>query len=104
MTDRYAFSQSSIESIAGFTAGTVSTLVVHPLDIIKTRLQSKLRHQMIPPVLPMSKLISPQSIQTRALLLKLVPVRRSTLSPPSASFTPSSQPKAPPPSAPSTAA
>ncbi len=48
MTDRYAFSPSSIESIAGFTAGTVSTLVVHPLDIIKTRLQSKLRHQTIP--------------------------------------------------------
>ncbi|ERF76310.1 hypothetical protein EPUS_04168 [Endocarpon pusillum Z07020] len=39
MTGDYALSQSSIESIAGFTAGTVSTLVVHPLDIIKTRLQ-----------------------------------------------------------------
>lgn len=32
-------SPSVVESIAGFTAGMVSTLVVHPFDVIKTRLQ-----------------------------------------------------------------
>ena len=30
-----------IESIAGFTAGVVTTIVVHPLDVTKTRLQGK---------------------------------------------------------------
>lgn len=30
-----------VESAAGFTAGVVSTLVFHPLDVIKTRLQGK---------------------------------------------------------------
>jgi len=30
---------SLIETIAGFTAGIVTTIVVHPLDLIKTRLQ-----------------------------------------------------------------
>ena len=32
-------SPSSIESISGLSAGLVSTFIVHPLDIIKTRLQ-----------------------------------------------------------------
>ncbi|KAF4976504.1 hypothetical protein FZEAL_6838 [Fusarium zealandicum] len=32
-------SPATIESIAGLSAGTVSTLVVHPLDIVKTRMQ-----------------------------------------------------------------
>jgi hypothetical protein len=32
-------SSSLIESTAGFTAGIVATLVVHPFDILKTRLQ-----------------------------------------------------------------
>ncbi|KAK4621267.1 Mitochondrial FAD carrier protein FLX1 [Fulvia fulva] len=32
-------SPSLVESAAGFTAGVVSTLVVHPFDVIKTRLQ-----------------------------------------------------------------
>jgi len=34
-----AISPSLNESVAGFTAGLVSTLVVHPFDIVKTRLQ-----------------------------------------------------------------
>ncbi|KAF4120514.1 solute carrier family 25 (mitochondrial folate transporter), member 32 [Geosmithia morbida] len=32
-------SPAVVESIAGLSAGTVSTLVVHPLDIVKTRMQ-----------------------------------------------------------------
>jgi len=32
-------SPAAVESIAGLTAGAVSTLVVHPLDIVKTRMQ-----------------------------------------------------------------
>lgn len=34
-----SISPSLIESVAGFSAGIVSTLVVHPFDVIKTRLQ-----------------------------------------------------------------
>jgi solute carrier family 25 (mitochondrial folate transporter), member 32 len=34
-----AISPSLVESCAGFTAGLVSTLAVHPFDIVKTRLQ-----------------------------------------------------------------
>lgn len=30
-----------VETTAGFTAGLVSTLVFHPLDVIKTRLQGE---------------------------------------------------------------
>lgn len=32
-------SPTVVESVAGFTAGVVSTLAVHPFDIVKTRLQ-----------------------------------------------------------------
>lgn len=34
-----SISPSLVESVAGFTAGVVSTLAVHPFDIVKTRLQ-----------------------------------------------------------------
>ena len=34
-----ALSPSLVESVAGFTAGIVSTLAVHPFDVVKTRLQ-----------------------------------------------------------------
>lgn len=39
MTDKHGLSSNVVETVAGFTAGVVSTLAVHPLDIIKTRLQ-----------------------------------------------------------------
>ncbi|UNI18913.1 mitochondrial FAD carrier protein flx1 [Purpureocillium takamizusanense] len=32
-------SPAAVESVAGLSAGTVATLVVHPLDIVKTRMQ-----------------------------------------------------------------
>ncbi|KAI9741882.1 MAG: hypothetical protein M1834_000271 [Cirrosporium novae-zelandiae] len=39
MPNNYELSPAVTESIAGVSAGVASTLVVHPLDIIKTRLQ-----------------------------------------------------------------
>jgi solute carrier family 25 (mitochondrial folate transporter), member 32 len=39
MQKRHALPLSLVETIAGFSAGIVSTLAVHPLDIVKTRLQ-----------------------------------------------------------------
>lgn len=35
----HGLSPSTVETVAGLTAGLASTIVVHPLDIIKTRLQ-----------------------------------------------------------------
>lgn len=32
-------SPSLVETLAGFSAGIISTLVVHPFDVVKTRLQ-----------------------------------------------------------------
>ena len=41
MNDNHArLSPALVETIAGLAAGTISTLAVHPLDVIKTRLQS----------------------------------------------------------------
>lgn len=39
MRQQNASSTSFIETIAGFSAGIVSTLTLHPLDLLKTRLQ-----------------------------------------------------------------
>ncbi|PWY64303.1 mitochondrial carrier [Aspergillus heteromorphus CBS 117.55] len=39
MTGKDGLSPSLVETVAGFTAGIVSTLCLHPLDLIKTRLQ-----------------------------------------------------------------
>ncbi|KAI1763002.1 mitochondrial carrier [Hypoxylon sp. FL1150] len=40
MTENHAgLSPASVETIAGLTAGSIATLVVHPLDIVKTRMQ-----------------------------------------------------------------
>ncbi|RMJ21870.1 carrier protein [Aspergillus sp. HF37] len=39
MTRQDGPSPSVVETVAGFTAGVVSTLSLHPLDLIKTRLQ-----------------------------------------------------------------
>ena len=36
-------SPALVEAVAGLTAGSAATLVVHPLDIVKTRMQSELR-------------------------------------------------------------
>lgn len=39
-THSHGLSPASVETIAGLSAGLISTIIVHPLDIIKTRLQS----------------------------------------------------------------
>jgi solute carrier family 25 (mitochondrial folate transporter), member 32 len=39
--NRHGIRPAAVETIAGLSAGLVSTIVVHPLDIIKTRLQGK---------------------------------------------------------------
>ncbi|KAF9892191.1 hypothetical protein FE257_002597 [Aspergillus nanangensis] len=39
MTGQDGLSSSFVETVAGFTAGIVSTLCLHPLDLVKTRLQ-----------------------------------------------------------------
>lgn len=39
MNNLGALPQPLVETIAGLTAGAVTTIVVHPLDLIKTRLQ-----------------------------------------------------------------
>lgn len=41
MTRQDGLSPSLVETVAGFTAGIVSTLSLHPLDLIKTRLQGR---------------------------------------------------------------
>ncbi|KAL9093331.1 MAG: hypothetical protein Q9165_004072 [Trypethelium subeluteriae] len=38
-TTHPSLSPSIVETVAGFTAGIVSTLAVHPFDVVKTRLQ-----------------------------------------------------------------
>lgn len=47
-TTNPALSPTLIESTAGFTAGCVSTLAVHPFDIVKTRLQIESQHRSRP--------------------------------------------------------
>lgn len=33
-------SPALVETVAGLSAGSMATLIVHPLDIVKTRMQS----------------------------------------------------------------
>lgn len=59
MTENHArLSPALVETIAGLSAGTISTLSVHPLDVIKTRLQST-----FVPQLPKFLLTSPSSTE-----------------------------------------
>jgi solute carrier family 25 folate transporter 32 len=40
-SNRHGISPAVVETTAGLSAGLISTIIVHPLDIIKTRLQGK---------------------------------------------------------------
>jgi solute carrier family 25 folate transporter 32 len=44
MTDvkHAGLSPALVETLAGLSAGSIATLTVHPLDIVKTRMQSTL--------------------------------------------------------------
>lgn len=46
-----SLSSAQVESAAGLTAGSVATLVVHPLDIVKTRMQSAFPPSLLQDVL-----------------------------------------------------
>jgi solute carrier family 25 folate transporter 32 len=37
-------SPALVETMAGLSAGSIATLTVHPLDIVKTRMQSESTH------------------------------------------------------------
>lgn len=78
MTHNHAggISPALVESIAGLTAGSVATLVVHPLDIVKTRMQ--LHRSSAPPSASLTTLSLVRSlVQTpqplRALYRGLTP-------------------------------
>ncbi|KAJ5779041.1 hypothetical protein N7457_006761 [Penicillium paradoxum] len=47
MTSQDGISSSFVETLAGFTAGIMSTLSLHPLDMIKTRLQGRLHSPFV---------------------------------------------------------
>ncbi|KAI0898033.1 mitochondrial carrier [Annulohypoxylon nitens] len=49
MTQNHAgLSPATVETISGLSAGSIATLVVHPLDIVKTRMQIHQRASTIP--------------------------------------------------------
>ncbi|TVY26123.1 Mitochondrial FAD carrier protein [Lachnellula hyalina] len=76
MTDNHArFSPALVETIAGLSAGTVSTLAVHPLDVIKTRLQSSsslTKKQLIINLFPVQRNSSPSHVRAFGILKSLV--------------------------------
>ena len=53
-----------LETASGLTAGVATTLTAHPLDLIKTRLQSK---PPLPQRSPPSRLIPPDSVNRSAV-------------------------------------
>lgn len=66
MTEKHAgLSPALVETIAGLSAGSIATLVVHPLDIVKTRMQL---HQNRAPTSP--------SLTTRSIIWTLIQTPR----------------------------
>jgi len=41
-------SPALVETVAGLSAGSMATLIVHPLDIVKTRMQSMSLNHLLP--------------------------------------------------------
>ncbi|EGR53092.1 uncharacterized protein TRIREDRAFT_74421 [Trichoderma reesei QM6a] len=64
-------SPALVESIAGLSAGTIATLVVHPLDIVKTRMQSEFFPSCPPGVSTSSASAASQNLSTVAMLRSL---------------------------------
>ena len=52
MSSSLSSSSSVVETTAGFSAGVAATLVVHPFDILKTRLQCGLLLVLVASFLP----------------------------------------------------
>jgi hypothetical protein len=54
----YFQSRARDQAVAGFLAGSVTTIVLHPLDLIKTRFQGMYVHEPLNCHFPLSSVVS----------------------------------------------